>query len=248
MIAGLFFPDVLLHAYDKKRTLIMITNATLHHVIMDHMLNKGYAPDLAELCRLTHAKEASVVKALKDLEEYHGVVLHPHSSRIWVIHPFSNAPTNFYVESDKRGWWGNCAWCSLGIAALVNKDAKITSSFGAHGDPAVITIQDGQIKEGEFLVHFPIPMKEAWDNVIYTCSTMLLFRDKQEIRHWCAQHHIAEGDIQPVSKVWQLARIWYGKHMDTNWEKWTAQEAQQIFWQCSLHHPVWQLEESAIRF
>ena len=45
-------------------------------------------------------------------QEYHGVVLHSNEPKIWVLHPFSLAPTNFYVKSEKGEWWGNCAWCS----------------------------------------------------------------------------------------------------------------------------------------
>ena len=72
----------------------------------------------------------AVIAALKALQEYHGVVLHPASSEIWVIHPFSAAPTNFWVQGTRGGWWSNCAWCSAGIAALVG-DVTITTMLGA---------------------------------------------------------------------------------------------------------------------
>ena len=41
-----------------------------------------------------------------------------------------------------------------------------------------IAIRDGKIVESNYYIHFPIPMQNAWDNVIYTCSTMLLFENE----------------------------------------------------------------------
>ena len=38
--------------------------------------------------------------------------------------------------------------------------------------------------DADFLVHFPVPMTRAWDNVIYTCSVMLLFRTEEEVNDW----------------------------------------------------------------
>ena len=74
-------------------------------------------------------------------------------------------------------WWGCCAWCSLGVAAVVDgdDDVTITSSLGAHGERIDINVTNGEVSHGDFLVHFPIPMREAWNNVMYTCSNMLLF-------------------------------------------------------------------------
>lgn len=220
----------------------------LHHAILSQVIETGYAPGLSELSKLLGAPEEEVEKGLYDLQEYHGVVLHPHEPRVWVIHPFSLVPTPFIVKSEKGEWWGNCAWCSLGVAALLKDDAEIISSIGAHGEPVKLHIKDGEVAENELLVHFPVPMKNAWDNVIYTCSTMLLFRNKEEIRKWSSRHGIPVGDIQKVSKIWAFSKKWYGNHLDPEWKKWTVEEAGQIFEEFELNHPVWRLEGSDSRF
>ena len=75
-----------------------------------------------------------------------------------------------------NNWWGCCAWCSLGVAAIIKGDVVITTSLGAHGEKVDISITDGEVAEEDLLVHFPVSMKQAWDNVIYTCSTMLVFK------------------------------------------------------------------------
>jgi hypothetical protein len=137
------------------------SNSTLHYTIIKHVIEKGYAPNLSALMELLQADRDSVVSGLKQLEADHGVVLHPDSSDIWVIHPFSLSPTNFWVQSDTGSWWGNCAWCSLGIAALLKRDVTITTSIGAQGDRVDAHIEDGRVIEDHLLVHFPIPMQNA---------------------------------------------------------------------------------------
>ena len=70
----------------------MITHGNLHYTILDHIIENRYAPGLNELATILKTDEAEVKKALYALQEYHGVVLHPHKTEIWVIHPFSLAP------------------------------------------------------------------------------------------------------------------------------------------------------------
>ncbi len=225
-----------------------ITHGLLHAAILQFIIDRGYAPEVDELAAQLGRTPSEITQSLYALQEYHGVVLHPNSTRIWVIHPFSLAPTNFAIRSETRVWWGNCAWCSLGAAALLNRDVAITTTLGADGKQVTIHIRNGQIVETGYYVHFPIPMIKAWDNVTYTCSTMLLFEHPDDIERWCSDHHIAQGDVQPIEHIWQFSRAWYGNHLNPQWEKWTNQQAKEIFEQFNLTHTVWQLPASNTRF
>ncbi|HAI57535.1 MAG TPA: hypothetical protein DCM04_06310 [Saprospirales bacterium] len=226
----------------------MITNSELHHILIKHIIEKGFAPSNQLLSNHFKTDIKSVEKALFKLQDYHGVALHPNKAKVWVIHPFSLAPTNFYIKSDKGEWWGNCAWCSLGVAALLKTNLTISTTIGAEGRPVTITIADGKIKEQNLYIHFPIPMKNAWDNVIYTCSTMLFFENEDQIDDWTKKHDISKGDVQPINKIWEFSKEWYGNHLNPNWEKWTIQEAKQLFNEFGLENEIWQLEDSKERF
>ena len=140
----------------------MITNSNLHFSIIKSIIEKGYEPSVDDLSETLKSTKNEIIKGLKKLEEYHGVVLHPNQTKVWAIHPFSLAPTNFYVKSREGEWWGNCAWCSLGIAALLKDDVKITTTIGAETKQIQINIIDGEIQEKNYYIHFPIPMKNAW--------------------------------------------------------------------------------------
>lgn len=185
-------------------------HSVLHYTIIKHIIDTGYAPKVNHLANLLRMSEEDLITALINLQDYHGVVLHPKSHEIWVIHPFSLAPTNFLVSSASGEWWGNCAWCSLGLAALLKQDVTIRTTIGANGRQVIIHIKDGEIVESNYYIHFPIPMQNAWDNVIYTCSTMLLFENESQIDIWCHRHNIPKGDIQPIRKIWEFSKVWYG--------------------------------------
>lgn len=225
-----------------------VNNSSLHHAILRFLIERGFAPDVTELSTMLEASQEDVIAGLQKLQEDHGVVLHPNSSKVWVIHPFSTAPTNFVVRTAHQEWWGNCAWCSLGVAALLNQDLSITTTLGAVGEQVRLDIRRGELVDTDYVVHFPVPMRRAWDNVLYTCSVMLLFRNERDVDSWCAAHRIPRGDVQPVSKIWEFAKAWYGNHLNPQWTKWTNEQALQLFRQFGLEAETWNIPVSQGRF
>jgi hypothetical protein len=221
-----------------------LTRASLHHAILRSFVDRGHAPSHAELADSFAVSPGTMTDALRDLADDHGVVLHPHTPEVWVAHPFSNAPTTFIVKKhDGRIWWGNCAWCSLGIAALLGgSDVTISTTLGAEGRPITIALEDHRAQPQDLLVHFPIPMARAWDNVIFTCSTMLIFEnDEDAIQSWSQRHALPRGDAQPIQIAYDFARVWYGRHLDPDWQKWTIDEARSLFQRFGFHGPIWDL-------
>lgn len=225
-----------------------LNNSSLHFVVITTFLKRGYAPSVSELAASFEVTGERMRGALRELQDYHGVVLHPHNDEIWVAHPFSTVPTGFLVSSAGRQWWGNCAWCSLGLAALAESPVTITTAPGFDRKPVDLRIIDGTLEHSDLVVHFPTPMRRAWDNVIATCSTMLFFEDEQHVDEWCATHGKTKGDVQPIDKVWQFAREWYGKHADPDWAKPTVREAEEIFARHGLTGATWSLSDQEGRF
>ena len=227
---------------------MILNHSSLHFAIIDTFLGRGFAPTVEELAQRFAVDRPQICDALRALEDYHGVVLHPDSCEIWVIHPFSTVPTGFRVSSGEREWWGNCAWCSLGIAAIAEQPVTIKTSPGYDRPPVELVIEDGCLRDDRFVIHFPIPMAKAWDNVIATCSVMLLFDDEAHVDEWCAKHGKQKGDVRPLRQVWEFAKDWYGRHADPDWEKHTALEAAELFSRHGLEGPIWKLPEQDGRF
>ncbi|CAF0817350.1 unnamed protein product [Adineta steineri] len=223
--------------------------SSLHHILLRGIVENGYAPPIETLSIDFQRTKQDIIQCLKDLEEYHGVVLHPKTSEVWIIHPFSLSPTNFWVETSKCQWWGNCAWCSLGIAAILNEDVTITTTLAGESKQIKIHIKNGQIITDQCLfIHFPIPMKNAWDNVVFTCSVMQIFLSEIDIDNWCKRDNFSKGDIQPIENVWNFARIWYGNHLQQDWKKWTNEQAKLIFEKFNLTYNIWNIPQTDSRF
>jgi hypothetical protein len=225
-----------------------MNNSSLHEAIISAFLSNQRAPTVSEIAKQFRCDERQARDALRALADYHGAVLHPNSDEVWAAHPFSAAPTTCVVRSGSRVWWGNCAWCSLGVAHLAGGTATIETRMGAIADHATIRIENGKLLDTDYVVHFPIPMRNAWDNVIYTCSIMLMFRNESQVDDWCATRGISKGDVRPIEQVWQFASEWYARHADANWKKWSVQEAGEIFRRHGLTGPIWMLPEEAGRF
>lgn len=227
---------------------MQLNHSSLHFHILNSLVETGTAPTIAEMQQHFAVDTSAMTEALVSLQDYHGVVLHPKSKEVWVMHPFSTAPTNFFIRSGHCCWWGNCAWCALGAAALLKRDLTITTTSGGEDQQLILNIKAGEIDNQKLFVHFPIPMQQAWDNVTYTCSNMLMFTSEAEVAQWCIRHKMPIGDIQPIAKIWDFAKVWYGQHLQPDWQKWTLDEARQIFENFGLTSPIWQLPVANERF
>ncbi|MCC6165461.1 MAG: alkylmercury lyase family protein [Acidobacteria bacterium] len=225
-----------------------MTDSSLHHTIIASFLERQRPPTIAEIAARFESSEVDARRALRQLAANHGVVLHSSSDEVWVAHPFSAAPTTFVVRSGARTWWGNCAWCSLGVAHLAGGTATVETRLGALDDQVAIRIENGRVIDTDYVVHFPIPMRHAWDNVIYTCSIMLLFRDEAQVTAWSAARGLPRGDVRPIEQVWAFASEWYGRHAAPDWTKWSTTEAAEMFCRHDLTGPVWALSNGAARF
>lgn len=225
-----------------------MNNSSLHEAIISSFLDRQRPPTISEIAARFGYAEVDARQAMHTLADYHGAVLHPNTDEVWIAHPFSAAPTTYVVRCGSRKWWGNCAWCSLGVAHLAGGTAAIETRLGAIEDQATIRIEGGKLIDTDFVVHFPVPMRQAWDNVIYTCSIQLLFRNEAQVDEWCATRGIPKGDVRPLEQVWKFATEWYGRHADANWTKWSMQEAAEIFGRNGLDGPIWSLSSEGGRF
>jgi len=200
----------------------------VHHHVLESFVRRGYPSSVSEIATALEVTEAQVAEAMRRLHDGHGLVLHPDSLDVWIAHPFSASPTAVWVAEGSSGWWAPCMWCALGIAGLAAPDATIHVRLGGEHEPADIRLRNGVVAS-DLVVHFAIPPRDAWTNVVHFCSTVLPFRSAESVALWCERHRITQGAIVPIAQALDLARAWYGRHLDRHWRKWTVQEAQAIF-------------------
>jgi len=218
-------------------------DCTLRVAIIRHIVEKGRAPDVHELTAAYDCGEELINASLVRLHEHHGLVLHPNSHRVWIAHPFSTAPTPFFVQSARGGWWANCAKCALGVAAILGEDSVIHTRLGAENEPLELAIKSDRPARTDLVMHVALPVAHWWDNVLYTCSTILFFRDETQVNVWSAVHGINRGAILPLQQAWTLARRWYGSALDPNWRRKTPHEAAALFDEVGLTGDFWRVPE-----
>jgi hypothetical protein len=219
----------------------MSLEGRVHQQVMLSFVARGHAPSLDAIAEALGASRGDVAAALRSLHEGHGLVLQPGESTVWVAHPFSASPTGIWVAGPERGWWAPCIWCAMGIVAIAAPDAVIHARFGGENREARVVVQRGALVSEDWPVHFAIPARDAWLNVIHFCSTVLPFERVADVAAWCDRHALPRGDVLALTQVLALAREWYGPYLDSHWRKRTLDEAQAVFERLGLRGDHWRL-------
>jgi hypothetical protein len=214
----------------------------VHAAVIRGFLARGFAPSPAEIAGELSTSLESIEDSLRSLESAHGLVLHHGKTDVWIAHPFSSSPTGVWVACGERGWWAPCIWCAMGIAVLAGDECIIHARLG--GESETTEIRVGAEVSPDLPVHFAHPPRDAWDNVVHWCASVLPFRTANDVPAWCTRHRFPEGRIIPASRVLTLARRWYGRHADDDWKKHTIAEAQRIFDEVGLEGEFFRLPEA----
>lgn len=124
-------------------------------------MRTGRPPTIAEL-GLPDAAES-----LKRLAAARILVLQRESGEILMAAPFSAVPTPFRVVAGGISSFANCVWDALGIPAMLHSDAVITTSCGDCGAAMQVHVANGDVS-GEGLLHFAVPARQWWDDIVFT--------------------------------------------------------------------------------
>jgi hypothetical protein len=137
-------------------------------LIYRHFVETGTAPTRRELTDLIGDDPDPQLSRLHDA---HMIVLDDRPHRLGEIRmalPFSAEPTNFRVTAATGAWWANCAWDSLAIVAAIHHDADITSTWNDTDEPVALRVADGRLDHTEGYIHFRIPARQWWDDIVRT--------------------------------------------------------------------------------
>ena len=207
--------------------------------------DRGHAPTVAELAAAAGVAEQAVLASLGRLHDAHALQVHPDRPEPWAVHPFALAPGGCWVETSERGYWANCLYCGLGIAAALRRDATITTRLGGESETAVYRVRDGALVDTDGVFHLSTPAARWWDNVIFACSTFQPFNDEAEIDGWCERHRLPRGAVMTLEQLWRFASDWYGNYLDIPWRKRSAGDVRALFGRHGLIGPCWSVEEAA---
>jgi hypothetical protein len=189
---------------------------------------RGHAPTLAELAAEAGSDVPRVEQALRRLHDAQALLLHPHGCEPWAVHPFALSPGSCWVEAAERGYWANCLYCALGIAAALKADARITTRLGGEGRTAQYRVEAGRLLETGGVFHLSTPARLWWDNVIHACASFQPFATEVEVEPWCERHALPLGHVMSLDALWRFASDWYGDYLQEPWRKRSPDEVRAL--------------------
>ncbi len=133
-----------------------------------HFVSTGTAPPPSALAAALKLEPERIESSLRRLGSQRVLVLEEATCRILMAMPFSGVPTPYRVETARGAWWANCGWDALGIPAMLNEDARFTTRCQDCDAPLSLTVERGQLREQEGVLHFLVPVARWWQDIGFT--------------------------------------------------------------------------------
>ena len=135
--------------------------------VYDTAMSTGSPPAAVDLAAQLGIPLAEVRDSLERLAAGRALVLQPNSREVLMANPFSAVPTPFAVRAGGRLYFGNCIWDALGIPAMLHADGEVIASCGCCGEAMTLAVADQRLEPASGVVHFAIPAKRWWDDIVY---------------------------------------------------------------------------------
>jgi Alkylmercury lyase len=222
-----------------------LADQDLRGLVTRLIARQGHAPSLPELAGEAGAGLAEVEAGLRRLHEAHALLLHPNRCEPWVVHPFALSPGSCWVETAQRGYWANCLYCALGIAAALAADARITTRLGGEARTVRYRVEGGRLVDTDGVFHLSTPARHWWDNVIHACASFQPFESEAEVEPWCERHALPRGHVMTMEALWRFASDWYGGYLEAPWRKRSVGQVRTLFERHGLSGPFWDLGPKA---
>ena len=126
------------------------------------------APTAAGLAARMRCSAEEVGAALERLAAAKAIVLQPESREVLMANPLCSVPTPFRVRAQGRSFFASCIWDGLGIMAMLQTESELDTSCACCGEAMSIRQRDGQIIAARGVIHFAVPAKRWWENIVFT--------------------------------------------------------------------------------
>jgi Alkylmercury lyase len=213
------------------------------------------AVDPEEVAAAFGVRPAAALDALRALDDAHLLVLDQARQRIVMAHPWTAGPMGLVVASESQKWWGGCAWDSFAIPALVGSPCLVATHCPACGRVLALDVRPDAPPDsnpgdrdpgdhtgtntGGMVAHLPVPVARMWDDVVRTCSSQLLFCDREHLAGWLARTGAPEGAVLGLTALWDLATGWYAGRLSRGYRRRNPAEAAAFFAGIGLAGKFW---------
>lgn len=147
----------------------MNTLVRIRLAVLEHTIASGQVPTAGEVAADLDLPQKMVEEAFWKLGEAHVFVPEERdTSRLRMANPFSAVPTPFKVSARGGSYYGNCVWDALGIIALLGGEGSVETNCPDCGEPLALTVSGGKLTDAAGVVHFSVPARLWWENIVFT--------------------------------------------------------------------------------
>ena len=137
--------------------------------VLERAIASGQVPTAGEIAAELEMPLAMVQEASAKLGEGHVFACEPDDpSRLRMATPFSAVPTPFKVGARGGSYYGNCVWDALGIISLLGGEGVVETSCPDCSEPLSLRVSGGKLDETDSAVHFSVPARRWWDDIVFT--------------------------------------------------------------------------------
>jgi hypothetical protein len=143
-------------------------DTTVRLALYGEFVRTASPPTAETVAARTQAPVVEVRAALERLAAGKAIVLQPQSREVLMANPLCAVPTPFRVRNQGRSFFGSCVWDGLGIMAMLRGYSILDTSCACCGEAMMIETRDGQMASAGGVIHFAIPAKRWWENIVFT--------------------------------------------------------------------------------
>jgi len=201
--------------------------------VFDHFFEHSTPPVLEEVMQRFGLARDEAFAFLKGLEADHHILLVPGTQRILMANPFSAVTTPFRVYVNRRQYFANCAWDTVSMHVMLDRDAEIESYCHHCAGPIELSLRGGKVaksRPAKPLIFLSMPVSKWYENLIDTCSNnMVYFASRKHMDEWLEAHPGMKGEALSVEKMAEVCTPLSKGRMNLNYER-PSKEELMAYW------------------
>jgi hypothetical protein len=177
----------------------------LRKFVFNYFFEHARAPVLEEAMRHFGLSRQEAFEGMRQLEADHHILLVPGTQRILMANPYSGITTPFRVHIGRLQYFANCAWDTVSLHVMLDRDAKVESYCHHCAEPIDILLKGGKVvssRPNEPLIFLSMPVAKWYDNLVNTCSNnMVYFASREHMEGWLDAHPGLTGEALTPEKM-----------------------------------------------
>jgi alkylmercury lyase-like protein len=220
--------------YEQKQT---------RKYIFDHFFEYTTPPPLEEVMQRFGLSRKEAFKRFKELEDEHQILLVPGTQRILMANPYSAVTTPFRVYVGASRYFANCAWDSVSMHVMMDRDVRIDSFCHHCAESIEMSLSGGRVKSSKPsspIVFLSVSVSKWYENLINTCSNNMVYLSSREhLNQWLAENHGLRGEALTVEKMIDVCKPLSKGRMTLEYERPPKEELESYWDSLGLKGDFW---------